>query len=214
MIGPARTRIKICGCTSGDGARAAVDAGADAIGVVLAAGSPRRVSMGRAAAIRAALPPFVHAVAVVRIAGADDPDLAAWPGSWVQLHGDEDDETVLAVARRHRVIRAVRFGDRAGITRWGAESAIEAVLVDGAVPGSGEAYDHRAVGAIAATLTRPLILAGGLTPENVGAAIAAVRPWAVDVSSGVESAPGVKDPARIRAFCEAVRAADRSRSVE
>ena len=91
---------------------------------------------------------------------------------------------------------------------WNACADVDALLVDGPDPGSGQAFDHDELAALMPELTKPLILAGGLTPENVGEAIRRVRPYAVDVSSGVESAPGIKDPAKIAAFCAAVRAAD------
>jgi phosphoribosylanthranilate isomerase len=210
-----RTRVKICGITSAEAAGAAVNAGADAIGFVLTAPSPRCVAPDRAAQIIARLPPFVTPVIVVRglapdsAAGQEIVALAAH--GRIQLHGDEGEEVVDALARRAGgVVRGFTFTPQA-LSRWSACAGVAALLVDGAAPGSGAGFDHALLASLMPRITKPLILAGGLTPENVGAAIERVRPWAVDVSSGVESAPGVKDPKRIEAFCAAVREADELR---
>jgi phosphoribosylanthranilate isomerase len=210
-----RTRIKICGITSAAAAEAAVAAGADALGFVLASGSPRRIDRDRAAEIIARLPPFVTPVIVVR---GLDPGFAAGQAALalaargrLQVHGDEDEDVVEAFSRRAGgVVRGFAFTPEA-MLRWNACAGVAALLVDGAAPGSGAGFDHALLAHVAPRIDKPIILAGGLTPESVGAAIARVRPWAVDVSSGVESAPGVKDPRRIEAFCAAVRGADELR---
>jgi phosphoribosylanthranilate isomerase len=207
---PDRTRIKICGVTSVETARAAVEAGADAIGLVLATGSPRSIDHALAERIARSLPPFIAPVRVFRDAPAED--VCAWPGQWLQLHGDEDEAYLKrsrATASPRSIIRGFHFSAEA-VRRWGACRHVDALLIDGPRAGSGEAFDHQALAALMPDVTRPVILAGGLTPETVGEAIRTVRPFAVDVSSGVESSPGEKDPALIEAFCQAVRRADAS----
>jgi len=205
---PRRTRIKICGITSIEAAAAAVEAGTDAIGLVFATGSPRFIDRSPAERIGRSLPPLVSAVRVYR----DDVEenISAWAGRWLQFHGHED-EAYLARIRNSQpgrcIIRGFHFSTDA-INRWTACPQVDALLIDGPDPGSGEAFDHEALAALMTSITKPVILAGGLTPDNVADAIRIVRPFAVDVSSGVESSPGAKDPALIRAFCDAVRAAD------
>lgn len=203
------TRIKICGVRDAETAKAAVAAGADAIGVVRATGSPRCATDDELRAVARALPPFVELVIVFR-----DQRPAAWRAAErlvaplvprLQLHGEEEERLVARASRA--VIRGVPFSEEA-IARWARCPDVAALLLDGASPGSGQGFDHARLAAVAgAAGLMPLILAGGLDAENVGEAIRAVHPWAVDVSSGVESAPGEKDHDRIRAFCAAVRAA-------
>ncbi len=209
-----RTRIKICGVRDAETAGAAGDAGADAVGFVFVRGSKRFIDPDEAFEVMASLPPFVASVGVYAVT-----DVNAFseleqrcPTVHTQLHGDEDAKTVEACGP---AIKAVRFDPAKGgswlrgeVERWSAMPDVEAVLIDGATPGSGEPLDWATVADAVAGLSSRLILAGGLTPENVGEAIRAVRPYAVDVSSGVEREPGVKDPSRIEAFCEAVRRAD------
>ena len=227
---PRRTRIKICGITSATAAAAAVEAGADAIGFVFAEASPRRIDCDLAVSIAVALPPFVEAVTVWR--NQPEEEVAAWTGRCLQFHGEEDESYLSRISGRgiNRMLLGgwVReYGprglDQPGIDRviirgfhfsadavrlWATCPAVSALLIDGPDPGSGEPFDHAALAALMPDITEPVILAGGLTPENVADAIRTVRPFAVDVSSGVESSPGVKDPALIRAFCAAVRSAD------
>lgn len=203
----ARTRIKICGITDVQSAEAAVEAGADAIGLVFAKGSPRRIDFDTAIEITDVLPPFVTAVGVFQLANAADAELDEWWGEWVQLHGSEDEALVEKIAESHKVIRGFRFS-KESIMQWNRCSCIEAMLIDGSAGGGGETFDHAQLARLTGRLDVPIILAGGLTPENVGDAIRTVRPFAVDVSSSVEKEPGVKDPNRIRAFCKAVRQAD------
>ncbi len=203
-----RTRIKICGVTSADIAEAAVEAGADAIGLVFAKNSPRRIDMDDAIEIADAVAPFITVIGLFQLTRADDPLLDEWWGEWVQLHGNEDEALVEQVAQTHKVVRGFRF-DEEQVRRWNACPYVESLLIDGTSGGGGAGFDHAALAALKHELDKPIILAGGLNAENVGNAIRAVRPFAVDVSSGVESGPGVKDPDLIRAFCNAVREADR-----
>lgn len=203
----ARTRVKICGITTPEAARVAIDAGADAIGLVFARNSPRSIDTETARRIVHVLPPMVTAVSVFATGdGPLDDGLDADAPAWCQVHGDVDEETLERIAARRRVARGFRF-DPEAVRRWHACESVSALLVDGSAGGAGTAFDHDALAAIMPELRKPVILAGGLTPDNVGAAIAAVRPYAVDVSSGVESAPGVKDESLVRAFCAAVRGA-------
>lgn len=206
-----RTRIKICGVTTEQAALAAADAGADAIGLVFAPGSPRYLEPARAWEIASVLPPFVASVALFV-----DVDLERFieieqtcPATLVQFHGNEPDELV-----RHcgpNLIKAVRFDPTtiAGeLARWNAVEEVDAILIDGSSGGKGTSFDWSSLPAYLAGIDTPIILAGGLTPDNVGDAIRAVRPFAVDVSSGVERDRGVKDVGLIEAFCRAVREAD------
>lgn len=208
-----RTRIKICGVTTPDAARAAADSGADAIGLVFVPGSPRVIDPAKAWEIVRTLPPFLASVGLFRNATVDQyiETERQCPTDFGQLHGDEPEEVVQQCGPR--VIKAIRF-DAATIeqdlARWSAIDEVDAVMVDGGAGGEGVALDWEALARNAHACAKPLILAGGLTPENVGEAVWIVRPFAVDVSSGVEREPGVKDLGKIEAFCAAVRAADRA----
>jgi phosphoribosylanthranilate isomerase len=199
---PPRTRIKICGVRSVETALLALEAGADAIGLVVDVDdSPRRLPLEAAASIAAALPARAMAVAVMR---DPDPALAErWPGRWIQLHGGEDESLVARLGRTRHIIKGFRF-DPEAVRRWSRCPGVEILLVDGSAGGRGGSFDHADLAAMMPEIAKPVVLAGGLTPGNVAAAIRAVRPFAVDVSSGVESAPGVKDHGLIRAFCAAV----------
>lgn len=207
-----RTRIKICGVRTPDAALAAAGAGADAVGLVFVPGSPRVVDPAGAWGIIQSLPPFITTVGLFRNASVDDYLDAEQqcPTDFGQLHGDEPEEVVRACGPR--VIKAVRFDSATierDLERWSAIDEVDALLVDGADGGQGVTLDWKALARAAHACTKPLILAGGLTPRNVGEAVRTVRPYAVDVSSGVESSPGVKDAAKIEAFCKAVREGDR-----
>ncbi len=205
-----RVRVKICGITRIEDALVAVEAGADALGFIFHPPSPRHLDPRAAGEIICQLPPLVSKVGVfvnapeetiwetVRLAGTDT----------LQLHGEESPE----FCRRFRpltVYRAFRIRDASSLERLPAYDTTGWLLdseVHGQAGGSGERFDWDL--AIQATrLGKPIVLAGGLTPDNVAAAIRQVRPYGVDVSSGVESRPGRKDPARLRAFLEAVRGA-------
>ncbi len=202
-----RTRIKLCGMTRVDDALAAARLGADAIGLIFAASSPRRVDAGQAAAIARAMPPFVTRVALFLDQPADEIEqvLATVPIDLLQFHGRED----AAFCRRfHRPwIKVVPMLDVDDVGAFAARYPDAAgFLLDshraGAAGGTGTTFDwDRAL----AALDRPLLLAGGLTPANVYEAVTRVRPWAVDASSGVESSPGIKDHARMKAFIDEVR---------
>lgn len=207
---PSRTRIKICGIRTTEASLASAAAGADAIGFVFHPSSQRFIEPEDAFEIMAGLPPFVTTVglfvnATVEVFSAME---ERCPTTLSQLHGDEPVEVVEACGPG--VIKAVRF-DAATIerelVRWSDVAEVDAILVDGSAGGAGQTFDWSALAGVKHACRKPLILAGGLTPENVGEAIRAVRPYAVDVSSGVESSPGVKDAGLIQAFCAAVRQA-------
>jgi len=200
---PTRTRIKICGITTPEQAHMAVEAGADAIGLVFVDGSPRCIDLAMTTSILAVLPPFVTTVAVVRNSPPPPGNLT----DIVQFHGDEDTPFLATVGSP--IIRGFPFS-AAALRGWNACDDVDALLVDGPDPGSGRAFDHHELAALMKDVHKPIILAGGLTAETVADAIRCVRPFAVDVSTGVESAPGVKDAAKIAAFCAAVRSADTS----
>jgi phosphoribosylanthranilate isomerase len=212
-----RTRVKVCGVTTLAAARSAVAAGADAVGLVFAEGSPRRVDPGKAAMIVSKLPAFVEPVGLfVNTPVAEVAAIAERAGvTTVQLHGDEGPDAALQLSRRFRVIKAVPH-DGSRIERWRGVSHCVGLLIDAPhlagepMGGTGRPHDYTAIGRMNRAGLAPVILAGGLTPENVAAAVAAARPYGVDVSSGVEVAgsPGEKDAAKIAAFCAAVRAGD------
>ena len=204
-----RTRVKICGITrSGDGV-AAAQAGADAIGLVFYPKSPRYLSAERAVEIRDALPPFVQTVAlfvnpdaaqVSQVLGRVKPSL-------LQFHGDETPEFCGQFGVPFVKACRIRPGVDA-LQYLQPFSRAAAWLVDSFVPeygGVGESFDWSLV---PRGLARPLILSGGLDQKNVARAIRAVHPWGVDVSSGVESAKGIKDAGKMTAFVAEVRNAD------
>lgn len=204
-------RVKICGITRLEDARLCIDLGADALGFNFVEGSPRRLDPDTAGAISALLPPYPVRVGVF----ADQPGeaieaVARKAGMHcLQLHGDESPEACARMPLPWYKAHVVSPGFRPEeVTRY--RSA--AFLLDGYAPGlkggTGRAFDW-GVARRAASFGR-LILAGGLTVESVARAIAAARPFAVDVSSGVESAPGVKDPALLAAFLRKVREASLS----
>jgi phosphoribosylanthranilate isomerase len=205
-----RTRIKICGLTREADVEAAVAAGADALGWVLYAPSPRAVSVSRAAQLARLLPPFVTPVLLLVNA---EPGLvaearAAVPNAVLQFHGDETPEQ--CAQARHPYLRAARMAPGFNLLNFAQQYPdAQAILVDAHVDGyggGGLAFDWTL---LPRSLPRPLVLSGGLHPGNVAQGIAQVRPWGVDVSSGVESSKGIKDATLMRQFCQAVRAADR-----
>jgi phosphoribosylanthranilate isomerase len=216
-----RTRVKICGITRLADGLAAAREGADAIGFIFWDGTPRRIATDVACAIAAALPPYVTIVGLFV-----DPEpaevramLAAVPLDLLQFHGNEPPELCRAFPRPY--IKAVAVGARAskdGLLEYAARYPDAAGWLFDAPPagglpgGTGQTFDW---GALPRDLPRPVVLSGGLNATNVGAAVRRVRPWAVDVSSGVEAigadgtpTKGIKDPERIRAFIEEVRHAD------
>lgn len=205
-----RTRVKICGLTRAEDALACVRAGADAIGLVFVPKSPRCVSIEQAAAVLAVLPPFVASVALFQNAGADyvRAVLAHLSPTLLQFHGDEPREYCAGFGRGY--LRAVPMGAGAEVDDYARRFPDAAgLLLDShggeRSGGSGESFDWSRV---PARRTLPIVLAGGLEPDNVAHAIYRVRPWAVDVSSGVEAAKGIKDARKIGAFMQAVRNGD------
>ncbi len=206
-----RTRIKICGVRDLDAAEIAIDAGADALGFVFHPGSPRYVEPASAWGIIGRLPPFVTTVGLTVDLSVDEFEelQSACPTDYAQIHGAESLETIAACGPR--LIRAIRFDPGTiadDLATLSAMDAVDAILVDGSAGGRGETFDWDALARVRSSATKPLILAGGLTPGNVAEAVRKVRPFAVDVSSGVERERSVKDEGLIRAFCAAVRDAD------
>jgi phosphoribosylanthranilate isomerase len=205
------TRIKICGITDENDAETCLACGADAIGFVFAE-SPRRVSVERAREIIRGCGPFVTAVGVFVNSAVDEVrrTLDATGCALAQLHGDESAEFVEALSPS-RVIKAIRVGSDAGHACERYRKA-RAILLDtyvrGQAGGTGQRFDPSVAAALVWDGWR-VIVAGGLTPENVGEVVRTVRPYGVDVSSGVESSPGHKDSKKVTEFLAAVRAADR-----
>lgn len=206
-----RTRVKICGITRVEDALSAVEAGADAIGLVFYAESPRNVSMQSAQAIVAALPPFMSVVGLFVNASQEKIEtvLSQLHLDVLQFHGDE---TAAECAQFNLpYYKAIRVKADTNLLQCEAEfNSAKALLLDAysdaAYGGTGQAFDWSL---IPQNLSKPIILAGGLTPENVGAAIRQVRPYAVDVSGGVEQTKGIKDAAKIAAFMRGVSGADK-----
>ena len=205
------TRIKFCGITRASDAELAVSLGAWAVGLIMWPGSPRAVPPERAAELAGSLKRRCEVVGVFVEPTLEQLTAAAEVAQFtiLQLHGREGPRFCAEAARRTgcRVIKAARVRSGADIQALAAYRT-DFHLLDSHQPGSpggtGEVFDW---GLVAGHRKVPLILAGGLTPENVAAAIAAVRPFAVDVASGVESAPGRKDHERMRRFADAVAAA-------
>ncbi|NMZ23266.1 phosphoribosylanthranilate isomerase [Pseudomonas proteolytica] len=200
-------RSKICGITRMEDALAAVEAGADAIGFVFYAKSPRAVTVQQARAIIAGLPPFVTTVGLFVNASACELNetLDAVPLDLLQFHGDETPDECAGYHRPYIKALRVKAGDdiAASCAAYaGASGILLDAYVEGIPGGTGEAFDWSL---IPQGLSKPIILAGGLCAENVARAIAQVRPYAVDVSGGVEQGKGIKDSAKIRAFMQAVR---------
>jgi phosphoribosylanthranilate isomerase len=204
--------VKVCGITTLDDALGALEAGADALGFNFYRRSPRYVEPARAREIIERLPESILSVGVFvnEPAPEDVARMAEESGvSAAQLHGDESAEFCDSLPSL-RVIKALRVGedfDPADATRYAAEAILLDAFSAKARGGTGETFDW-SVARRTRELVPRLYLAGGLTPENVADAVEAVRPFAVDVCSGVENAPGRKDAARLRAFVAAARGAD------
>lgn len=209
----ARTRIKFCGMTREDDVRAAVALGADAVGFVCYAGSPRYVAPDRLAALAAVVPAFVTPVLLFVNASEREVRSAfkAVPHALLQFHGDESPAFCRGFDRRY--LRALSVDRSETWVQAEATYADAAALLADAPAagfgGSGMTFDWSQLPTVERRRI-PLILAGGLRAENVGAAITATRPYAVDVSSGIEDSPGQKSSAKMREFAVAVRAADLS----
>lgn len=203
-----RTRVKICGLTSLADAQAAVDAGADAIGLVFYPPSPRAVTHDQALAIVAAIPPFVTITGLFVNAPREEVRALEPHLDLLQFHGDESAGDCDGYQRP--VIKALRMKEDIDLPSAMAPYAgLRGILLDAYRPGvpggTGERFDWQR---IPEELRGKIILAGGLDPDNVGEAIRAIRPYAVDVSGGVELAPGRKSADRINAFMKGVRHAD------
>ena len=201
------TRTKVCGITRRDDALAAARAGAHAIGLVFYANSPRAVTLPQARAIVDALPPFVVAVGLFVNAHAQAvrDTLAAVPLQMLQFHGDETAAFCGSFGMPY--LRAVRVRPGVDLLQYarefdGAKGLLLDAWVEGVHGGTGATFDWAL---IPRSLPIPVVLSGGLNPGNVEQAVRSVRPWAVDVSSGVESAKGIKDAAKIEAFMTGVR---------
>jgi len=199
-------RVKICGITNVDDALHACACGADALGLVFYEKSPRCLTPEAARGIIDGLPPFVTSVGLfVNETPARIRQVVDFCGlDVIQLHGDEGPGDCEFAPRQ--VIKALRVKDAASLA--GHETyAVSALLLDawvaGAYGGTGERFNWELAAAVARQ--RPVVLAGGLTPENVAAAVRIVRPYGVDVSSGVEATPGRKDPAKVEAFIRNVK---------
>ena len=204
------TAVKICGITRPEDALATARAGAHAIGLVFYAPSPRYVTPARAAEIIRALPPFITTVALFVDAPAEEirSTLATAPAGLLQFHGSETPEFCRQFNRPY--VKAVRMGPGVDLLQYArdyhdAKALLLDNFVEGLHGGSGIAFDWSL---IPRGLPLPVILSGGLTPENVMEAVRRVRPSAVDVSSGVESTRGVKDAGKIAAFIKGVRNGD------
>ncbi|MEI2414828.1 phosphoribosylanthranilate isomerase [Orrella sp. JC864] len=214
-----RTRIKICGLTREEDILAAADAGADAIGMVFYPRSKRSLSPARAAELRRVVPPLVSVVALFVNASEQEIEQVrqAVRPDWLQFHGDETPQQCRAAGLPYW--RAFRVGAPGPDTPAALAAACQAYEDAGAwlfdsysagYGGSGLAFDHGLLRELPAQRRRHLVLSGGLTAQTVRQAILRSRPWAVDVSSGVESAPGIKSAEKIQAFVAQVRAADES----
>jgi len=207
-----RTRIKFCGMTRAGDIRLASELGVDAIGFVFARGSARRVAPAEARAMRQAATPMVDVVALFRDNSREEVRevMRTVRPSLLQFHGDEDDAFCRAFNMPY--LKAVAMGGTEAVTARSLQLAhphAAGFLLDSHAPGgsggSGVVFDWAQV---PAGLHRPFLLAGGIGPDNVFDAITRVQPWGVDVSSGIESAPGIKDGDRMRRFVEEVRRAD------
>lgn len=202
------TRIKCCGLTRIDDVRRAAQLGADAIGFVMTRKSKRFVEPGQAARLRDAVPPFVTTVALVM---DDEPAfieevLRVLRPDMLQFHGNESDDECSSYGVRY--LKAIAMGEGApALARLRDYPRAAGLLLDGhglgEQGGSGQRFDWSLM---PKDLAQPLLLAGGLTAENVAEAIRIARPWAVDVSSGIESSPGIKDSDKMERFISAVRA--------
>lgn len=206
-----RTRIKFCGFTRPGDVRLACELGVDGIGFVFSPKSPRRIAPEEARAMRQALAPLVDAVALFQDNGLDEVRdvVRQVRPSLLQFHGNEDDAFCRSFGLPY--LKAVPMGDEIQAPHYlqlrypGAAGFLLDSHVPGGAGGTGKTFDWTK---IPRDLQKPYALAGGLTPDNVFDAVATSTPWAVDVSSGIETAPGIKDGDRMRRFVEEVRRAD------
>jgi len=201
-------RVKVCGVTTVADAVACVEAGVDSVGVNLVASSVRRVDEALVQAVVKAIGAKALVVAVV--ADMSVPDMLALKEATgvgcLQLHGNEAAASVSALLpHAYKAVRVANEADVATAEAMPGDYVLVDARMEGSLGGTGRTFDWKLVKGLASR--RRLVLAGGLTPANVAEAVATVRPWCVDVASGVESAPGVKDMEKVRAFVEATRAA-------
>lgn len=208
-----RTRVKICGVTRIEDALAAVELGADAVGFVFAEGSPRRVSIEQAKAIADKMPPFAAKVGVFTAEDSSVLDtINAVSLNYIQLHGGQSDDFAKTIGAE-RVIRAIRVSGIESLHEIKKYPSAAAYLLDAWHPnllgGSGVSFDWQIAEEAAKSGIR-VILAGGLTPNNICEAIRTVKPFAVDISSGVESSPGIKEYKKMEELLNNVRLADES----
>jgi phosphoribosylanthranilate isomerase len=207
--GTVDVKVKICGITSVEDAEEAVEAGADALGLMLYPGSPRYISLETAQIIERRLPPYIIRVGVFADAAPEDVFSAMHRCglNLLQFHGRETPEFCRQFGMM--TMKAFRIRDAQSLQEL-ADYQTDAFLLDSYVPGkeggTGETFNWE-LAVEAGKYGKPIFLAGGLTPENVAEAVRKVRPFGVDVSSGVEQSPGKKDPAKMRAFIAAVRSA-------
>lgn len=204
------TRIKICGITRIEDATAAAIAGADAIGFVFYRNSPRFIDPQQAKQIAAAIPPFVSTVGLFVDAPVEEVEasVSAFHVDYLQFHGDEPPDYCSQFGMPF--LKAIRVRPGLDLLQYAADfTAARALLLDafveGVPGGTGLAFDWRL---IPKNLPLPIILSGGLSPDNITGAVREIRPWAVDVSSGVEAAKGIKDADKIKQFIRGVRNAD------
>jgi len=205
-----RTRIKICGVTRHEDAQQAAYLGADAIGLVFYPHSPRLVTVEQACAIVRDLPPFVSRVALFVDAAPEEIHyvLERVPIDYLQFHGKEPPQ--FCAQFKQPFLKVLRMRSGLDVIDYAADYSEAAALLldtfqDGVPGGTGQTFDWTDV---PGTLQKPLLLAGGLTAANVADAIRTVRPYAVDVSGGVEASPGIKDAGKMAAFIQAVRSVD------
>lgn len=205
------TRIKFCGLTRAEDVRLAVELGVDYIGLVFAPHSPRRLLLGQARMLRDLVPEEIAVVALVmdntrtdieHLVESLQPDL-------LQFHGAEDDAFATSFGRPYWKAIAMGGQDESVFASLSDYPGAHGFLFDGHAAGeqggSGQRFDWRRM---PTSTDRPFLLAGGLSPENVGLALRTARPWGVDVSSGIESGPGIKDAEKMRRFVDAARDAD------
>ncbi|MCA1814643.1 MAG: phosphoribosylanthranilate isomerase [Halobacteriales archaeon] len=203
------TRVKVCGMRSAEDVRAASRAGADALGFVVASpGSPRELAPSQAAQLASLAPPFVQTLLVTR--ETQPARLAALQGAApldaLQVHGLRDAVEAHAVRKavHGKLVLAVPAGPEARDLAGVFAPFADAILLDSGAGGTGQTHDWRAAARIVKAIPKPVVLAGGLTPANVARAVRAVKPWAVDVSGGVEGAQG-KSPRKVQRFLAEVR---------
>ena len=205
-----RTRIKFCGLTRAEDVRLACGLGVDALGLVFAPRSPRRLALAQSRVLREQMAPLVSVVALFMDNEADEirEVISALQPDLLQFHGGEDEAFCAGFGRRYLKTLAMGGGSDAADLAAARYPSAQGYLLDGHGPGqmggAGQAFDWSSI----PRLDKPCLLAGGLTSANVGEAIAVARPYGVDVSSGIESAPGIKDGEKMRQFIDEVRRAD------